>query len=188
MSRLTPEYLERRRRAQFGRTLLGISALLLMIISAVVPHIMVQAATMLPGRSLIPASHFFLIANPNAEAFSGAKSVVDAGIGISITYFGLALHQVGIITGVTSFWVLIAEDVGKWTRRLVLVSGVSLLMSASTVVLGYQLLTQAGVPTVLGYAWIPTLLAGLVMIIGARLARRRLVSTWFWEKPEIVQP
>jgi hypothetical protein len=84
--------------------------------------------------------------------------------------------------------VLIVEDVGKWTRRLVLVSGVSLLMSASTVVLGYQLLTQAGVPTVLGYAWIPTMLAGLVMIIGARLARRRLVSTWFWEKPEIVQP
>ena len=188
MSRLTPEYLERRRRAQFGRTILGISALLLMIISAVVPHIMVQAATVLPGRSLIPASHFFLIANPNAEAFSGAKSVFDAGLGISVTYLGLALHQVGLITGLTSFWVLIVEDVGKWTRRLVLVSGVSLLMSASTVVLGYQLLAQAGVPTVLGYAWIPTLLAGVVMIIGARLARRRLVSTWFWEKPEIVQP
>jgi hypothetical protein len=188
MYRLKPEDLERRRRAQLGRALMGVSALLLMIISAVVPHIIVQAATVLSGRSLIPASHFFLIANPNAEAFSGARSVVDAGIGISVTYLGLAFHQVGLITGLASFWVLIAEDVGKWMRRLVMVSGVCLLLSASTVVLGYQVLTRVGVPTLLGYAWVPTLLAGLVMVIGARLARARLVNTWFWEKPEIVQP
>jgi hypothetical protein len=188
MYRLTPEDLERRRRAQLGRILLGVSALLLMIISAVVPHIMVQAATVLPGRSLIPAGHFFLIANPNAEAFSGARSVVDAGIGITVTYLGLAFHQIGLITGLASFWVLLVEDVGKWMRRLVIVSGVCLLLSASTVVLGYQVLTRVGVPTVLGYAWVPTLLAGLVMVIGARLARARLVNTWFWEKPEIVQP
>jgi hypothetical protein len=69
-----------------------------------------------------------------------------------------------------------------------LVSGVSLLLAASTVILGYQLLNSVGIPTLLGYAWLPTLLAGLVMIIGGRLARKRLVSTWFWEKPEVVQP
>jgi hypothetical protein len=69
-----------------------------------------------------------------------------------------------------------------------MVSGVSLLLSASTVVLGYQLLTNAGVPSLLGYAWLPTLLAGLIMVVGGRLARRRLVATWYWEKPEIVQP
>src|SRR5215211_5635753 len=188
MYRLTPEELGRRRRAQVGRIIMGVSALLLMIISAVVPHIMVEAATVLPGRSLIPASHFFLIANPNAEAFSGSTSVVYAGIGISITYLGLAFHQVGLITGFASFWVLIVEDVGRWTRRLVLVSGVSLLLGAATVVLGYQLLINAAVPTLLGYAWLPTLFAGLIMVIGGHLARNRLVTTWFWEKPEIVQP
>src|SRR5512133_219906 len=188
MYRLTPEDLGRRRRAQVGRTAMGVSALLLMIMSAVVPHIMVAAAMVLPGRSLIPASHFFLIANPNAEAFSGAKSVADAGMGISVTYLGLAFQQIGLMTGVASFWVLMVEDVGRWTRRLVLVSGVSLLLAASTVILGYQLLNSVGIPTLLGYAWLPTLLAGLVMIIGGRLARKRLVSTWFWEKPEVVQP
>jgi hypothetical protein len=188
MVRVTPEELERRRRAQFGRTIMGVSALLLMIMSAVLPHIMVEAATVVPGRSLIPASRFFLIANPNAEAFQSATTVAHAGMGISITYLGLAFHQVGLITGVTSFWVLIVDDVGRWTRRLVMVSGVSLLLGASTVVFGYQLLTNAGVPTLLGYAWIPTLLAGVIMVIGGRLARRRLVSTWYWENPEIVQP
>jgi hypothetical protein len=188
MIRLGSDELERRRRAQFGRTIMGVSALLLMITSAVLPHVMVEAATLVPGRSLIPASRFFLIANPNAEAFQGATSVADAGLAISITYLGLAFHQVGLITGIPSFWVLIVEDVGRWTRRLVMVSGVSLLLSASTVVLGYQLLTNAGVPSLLGYAWLPTLLAGLIMVVGGRLARRRLVATWYWEKPEIVQP
>jgi hypothetical protein len=186
--RLTSEELERRRRAQLGRTILGIFALLLMIMSAVVPHVLVEAATVVPGRSLIPATRFFLIANPNAEGFQAATSVADAGLGISITYLGLAFQEIGLITGLASFWVLIVEDVGRWTRRLVMVSGVSLLLGASTVVLGQQLLTNAGVPTLLGYAWLPTLLAGLIMIIGGRLARKRMVSTWFWESPEIVQP
>jgi hypothetical protein len=188
MIHLTPEELERRRRAQFGRTVMGISALLLMIMSAVLPHVLVEAAAVVPGRSLIPASRFFLIANPNAEAFQSATSVVDVGMGISITYLGLAFHEIGLITGLASFWVLIVEDVGRWTRRLVMVSGVSLLLGASTVVLGYQLLTNAGVPTLLGYAWLPTLVAGLIMVIGGRLARKRMVSTWYWESPEIVQP
>jgi hypothetical protein len=188
MIRVTPEELERRRRAQIGRTIMGVSALLLMITSAVMPHVMVEAATVLPGRSLIPASHFFLIANPNAEAFAGARSVADAGMGISITYLGLAFQQIGLITGLASFWVLIVEDVGRWTRRLVMVSGVTLLLGASTAVLGYQLLNNAGIPTLMGYAWLPTLLAGLIMIIGGRLARKRLISTWYWETPEIVQP
>src|SRR5213595_1939637 len=104
MIRLAPEEIERRRRNRIGRIIMGISALLLMIMSAVLPHIMVQAATILPGRSLIPASHFFLIANPNAEAFSGATSVAAAGFGISVTYLGLAFQEIGLITGFLSFW------------------------------------------------------------------------------------
>ena len=116
MVRLTTDELERRRRAQFGRTVMGISALLLMIISAVLPHVIVEAATVVPGRSLDPASRFFLIADPNAEAFQEATSVAAVGMGISITYLGLAFQEVGLLTGLASFWVLIVEDVGRWTR------------------------------------------------------------------------
>ena len=49
MVRLATDDLERRRRAQFGRTVMGISALLLMIMSAVLPHVMVEAATVVPA-------------------------------------------------------------------------------------------------------------------------------------------
>jgi len=93
-----------------------------------------------------------------------------------------------VLLGIGTFWVLIAEDVGRWVRRLAMVSGVLLTLSSATVVLGFQQLWVAGVPTLLGVAWLPTLLAGLTMMIGAHVARRRLSSTWFLESPEIVQP
>ena len=57
MTRLPAEEYERRRHAQVGRTVMGVSALLLMIMSAVLPHVLVESATVLPGRSLIPATH-----------------------------------------------------------------------------------------------------------------------------------
>ena len=187
MVRLASDELERRRRAQFGRTIMGVSALLLMITSAVLPHVIVEAATLVPGRSLIPASRFFLIANPNAEAFQGRR-VSPPRVWGSASPTSARIPPGRSIAGIASFWVLIVEDVGRWTRRLVMVSGISLLLSASTVVLGYQLLTNAGVPSLLGYAWLSTLTAGVIMVIGGRLARKRLVTTWYWENPEIVQP
>ena len=83
---------------------------------------------------------------------------------------------------------LISEDVGRWVRRFAMASGLLLTLSSATVVLGFQQLEVAGVPTLLGVAWLPTLLAGLTMMIGAQVARRRLSSTWFMERPEIFQP
>ena len=38
----------------------------------------------------------------------------------------------------------------------------------------------------LGVAWVPTLLAGLIMITGGLAARKRLSSTWYWSKPELI--
>jgi hypothetical protein len=184
-----PAYLAERRRGFQRRGVLAAAAFALIAVSALVPQIGVEGAPISPGRSLIGASRFFLTANPNASGFhSDTASVASVGFGISMSYLGLALHQIGILTGLGSFWVLLVEDVGRWIRRLGMVSGVFLLVSAATVVLGYQLLRSAGIPSTLGIAWLPTLLAGLVMAIGAWASRRRLVSTWYWERPEIAQP
>jgi hypothetical protein len=38
----------------------------------------------------------------------------------------------------------------------------------------------------MGVAWVPTLLAGLIMIIGGLAARKRLTSTWYWSRPELI--
>ncbi len=54
--------------------------------------------------------------------------------------------------------------------------------------MGYLLLNNAGIPALLGIAWLPTLVAGILMLLGGTNAKKRLVSTWFWERPDVVQP
>ena len=184
----TAEMAAARRRGYLRRTPVALLAMGLIIASVTAPHVMVEAATIYPGRSLLSATRFFLNATPGGEAFSGATSDGAVGLGLTVTYLGLAMHQVGALIGIGTFWVLISEDVGRWVRRFAMVAGVLLTVSSATVVLGFQQLEVASVPTILGVAWLPTLLAGLTMMIGAQVARRRLSSTWFMERPEIFQP
>ncbi len=176
------------RQGRVARLISGLVVLAGMVASVVLPHIAVVAATVYPGRSLIPATNFFLHANPNASGFADATSVSAAGLGIVVSYFGLAFQEIGLILGAATFWVLMVAEVGRWTRRILVAAGVFMTLGAATVVLGYQLLNAANVPSLLGLAWLPTLIAGLVMVIGGVRAKRRLVSTWYWERPEVVQP
>jgi hypothetical protein len=80
--------------------------------------------------------------------------------------------------------VIATEDVGRWLRRILMAGGWALAVSAPLILTGYWLLIGAGVQASLGTAWIAALLAGLIMIIGALAARKRLSSTWYWTRPE----
>jgi hypothetical protein len=184
----TAEALAERRRGFIRRTPLGLLALALIIAAAVLPHILVIEAMQFAGRSLISVSRFFVTAGPGGTAFVDATSPNAVGFGITVTYLGLALQQVGSVLGIGTFWVLIAEDVGRWVRRGALAAGVMLVVSSATVITGYRQLLAANVPTDLGIAWLPTVLAGLTLVLGAQLAKARLDSTWFMTKPELFQP
>jgi hypothetical protein len=185
---LDPEELAAgRRRFRFRAAIAALLAAL-MVASMVLPHVAVQAATVVPGRSLIAASNFFLNAQAGADGFAGAVSVTAVTVALNTTYLGLALQQAGLLLAAVSFWGLIPEDVGRWLRRFAMVGGVALVLGASTTVLGYLQLSNAGVPSLVGVAWVPTLIAGLILVVGARAARRRVVSTWFLDRPDLVQP
>ena len=80
------------------------------------------------------------------------------------------------------------EDVGRWIRRFAFAAGVALVLGASTTMWGYMQLVNAGIPSLAGVAWLPTLLAGLILVFSARAARRRVVSTWFWDDPGSSSP
>ena len=183
-----PEELAASRRRFRFRAAIGALLVAMMVASMVLPHVAVQAATVVPGRSLIAASNFFLNAQAEAEGFADAVSVSAVAVALNTTYFGLALQQFGLLIGAISFWALIPEDVGRWLRRFAMVAGVSLVLGASTTVLGYLQLSNAGVPSLVGVAWVPTLIAGLILVVGARAARPRVVSTWFLDRPDLVQP
>jgi hypothetical protein len=180
----TREALERRRKGYQRRGVVCALFFVLLAAASLAPHVGVRAAEGVAGRSLIPATRFFIKAEADAPGFA-ATNVTAVAAGLNITYFGFALQQVGSLIGLFVFFALAADGVGRWTRRGMLVSGALLTVSAPTVVLGYLLLQSGGVATDLGVAWFCALAAGLIMVLGGHEARKRLDSTWYWSRPEL---
>ena len=180
----TREALERRRRGYQRRGVVCALFFLLLVGASLAPHVGVQAADGIYGRSLINATRFFVVAQADAPGFNATNQAVVAA-GLNFTYFGFALQQVGSLIGLFVFFALAADGVGRWTRRGMLVSGLLLTLSGPSVVLGYQLLEAGGVPSYLGIAWACALAAGVIMLLGGHEARKRLDSTWYWSRPEL---
>jgi hypothetical protein len=181
---LDPVEQERRRRNFRLRLVPTVLLVVLMVGSVFLPLVGVKGAEGF-GRSLLLAGQFFVSADPRASAFAGLDPVLVT-IAINVAYLGLAANEIGLALGIASFWVVAAEEVGRWMRRVLMVAGWFLALSAPAVITGYRLLEGAGVRSYLGVAWVPTLLAGLIMITGGLAARKRLTSTWYWSKPELI--
>lgn len=179
----TREALERRRRGYQRRGVVCGVTFALMLASALAPHVGVVNAIG-AGRSLIPASAFFISAEATAPGFGDGTHLIDVAAGLNLSYLGMAMQQVGLLIGLFTFWSLAAETIGRWTRRFLLVSGWLLALSAPMAISGYRLLVSGQVAMYLGAAPFCALGAGLMMIIGGRLAKDRLDSTWYWAKPE----
>jgi hypothetical protein len=161
----TEEALQRRRRGYQRRGAVCALVFALMVVGTLVPHIGVKAADGLFGRSLFPASYFFLFADAGSGGFGPGIDVLGASAGLNLAYYGLSMQHLGLLFGVFTVWSLAAESVGRWTRR-------------------GRILEGAGVDSHLGWGWAVSLVTGAIMIIGGRVARARLDSTWYWARPE----
>ena len=181
---LTEEAVRRRRRGSILRGAVCALVLALMVLGTLVPHIGVKAADGLFGRSLFPASRFFLFADADSAGFGPNVDVLGTAAGLNLAYYGLSLQHLGLLFGMFCVWALAMEDVGRWIRRGLLVAGWMFALSAPVIMTAYRILEGAGVPSYLGYAWAVSLVTGIIMIIGARAARARLDSTWYWARPE----
>jgi hypothetical protein len=181
---LTEEAVRRRRHGYLRRGAVCALVVALMVLGTLVPHIGVRAADGLFGRSLFPASYFFLFADADSGGFGPNIDVLGASAGLNLAYYGLSLQHLGLLLGVFTVWALAAEDVGRWIRRGLLVAGWMFALSAPVIMTAYRILDGAGVASYLGYGWVVSLVTGVIMIIGARVARARLDSTWYWARPE----
>lgn len=183
MVMMTEEARERRRRGYQRRGVVCALVFVLLVVSMLVPHIGVQAADGV-GRSMFPASRFFLFADITSGGFGFDLEPVAAASGINLAYYGLSFQHVGLVLGFFTFWSLAAESVGRWTRRGLLIAGWLLALSAPVLLSAYRLLESGGIPAYLGWAWAVCLVTGIIMILGARVAKDRLDSTWYWARPE----
>lgn len=181
---LTEEARQRRRRGYQRRGVVCALVFVLLVVSVLVPHIGLQATDGVVGRSMFPASRLFLFADVTSGAFGFDLNVPTAATGVNLAYYGLSLQHVGLVLGFFTFWSLAAESIGRWTRRGLLLAGWLLVLSAPVVVTAYQLLEAGGIPAYLGWAWVVCLVVGVTMIVGARVAKARLDSTWYWARPE----
>lgn len=152
----------------------------LMIIGALLPGIMLVGST--SGRWLLPTADFFLKVDARSVA-SNDPGLVD--LGLNITYLGLAMNQGGVFLAVLTLWTLATADMNKWLFRIVVILGWMLALSVPLVLNGWFLISRAGAAVELGYAWIPTLAAGLGTILACRRARERVDGDWFAARPEL---
>lgn len=180
----TEETVERRRQGYRRRGAYCSLVFVMMLLSVLLPHVGVREAEGTYGRSLFPASRFFLGADARASAFARTTDIDSVAAGLNLTYYGLSLQHLGLLFGVFTFWSLAAETLGRWTRRGLLVAGWCFTGSAAVVITGYRLLENGNIASTLGVAWIFSLLTGLLMILGGRAAKNRLDSTWYWSRPD----
>ena len=152
----------------------------LMAVSLVAPHIGIAGQGL--GRSLIPTGLLF---SQIQASEVGPYDVVLLGLGINVAYLGIGLQQLALVAAFASFWVLATEDINRWIYRVAVVSGWVLALSAPIVLTGWSLIRASGAPALLGWAWLPALVAGLMIIVVGRRSRERIDRSWYVTKPEL---
>lgn len=152
----------------------------LMALSLVAPHIGIAGQGI--GRSLIPTGLLFSQVQASAV---GPYDQVLLGLGINVGYLGIGLQQLSLVGAFASFWVLATEDINRWIHRAAVVSGWVLAVSAPLALTGWALIASSGAPALLGWAWLPALLAGLALIVVGRRSRERIDRSWYVTKPEL---
>lgn len=163
-----------RRKRQRGWLVAGTG--LLLLLSLVLPHVHLRDEHQ-PGRTLMFTQWYFLHVQPSA--FSPPVDVPALALGINVTYLGLALHELGLLLVVATWWVLYPEEIHRWLYLLLVIGGWLLLLSVPLVLLGPVLVGRAGVPASVGVAWVPLLISGLVLTVAARRAKERIDNTWY---------
>ena len=166
---------------QRGWFVIGLAVLLLL--SLVLPHVALEGEPAF-GRSLLPTSFYFLHVQPTAWA--APVDISTLAFGFNLLYLGLGLHQLGLLFTIITFWSFYPEEFNRWIYRILVIGGWMLLLSTPLLVAGRLAVGQAGVPIELGVAWIPLLVAGVVITVAARRARSRIDNTWYLSRQELM--
>jgi hypothetical protein len=165
------------------RSILAAVIAILLLLSLGLPHVALRQQAGY-DRSLLLTAAYFVDVQPGA--FGTAVNVPMLAFGFNTAYLGLALHELGLALGLVTFWVLAAEDINRWLWRMMVVGGWVLTASAPLVVLGWLLIDRAGVPVLLGIAWLPALLGGVALVVTSYRSRARIDRSWYVTGPELL--
>jgi hypothetical protein len=87
---------------------------------------------------------------------------------------GPGLQQIGTVVAVLSCWALLTEEINRIAWWFLHLSAYPLLLAAVPLLVGAHQLHALGVPLGVGPAWVPGLLAGVLVWVSSWRARRRI--------------
>ena len=164
------------------RVALTIAVGLLLLSGVFLPHVAV-AEDVSFGRNLFKTGTYFL--NVQSSAFGDRVDQPLLAFAFNVTYLGIALQQFGLAAGAVSFWVVAADDFNRWVYRIAVIAAWMVALSQPFVVWGWFLMNRAGAPALLGAAWLPTLAAGLALVVATRRSATRVDTDWYLSRPEL---
>ncbi|GAB2580821.1 hypothetical protein [Microlunatus antarcticus] len=87
---------------------------------------------------------------------------------------GPGLQQIGTVVAVLSCWALLTEEINRIVWWFLHLSAYPLLLAAVPLLIGAHQLHALGVPLGVGPAWVPGLLAGVLVWLSSWQARSRI--------------
>src|SRR6188472_2226148 len=97
----------------------------LLFLSVVLPHVALRGQPF--GDSLFVTGFYFL--HVQAATFPPQVDTAMLALGLNITYLGIALHELGLMLGATTFWILYPEEINRWLYRIMVIGGWALILS-----------------------------------------------------------
>lgn len=89
---------------------------------------------------------------------------------------GPGLQEVGTVVAVLTCWGLLTDEINRFVWWFLHLSGYPLVLAPVALLVGAHRLHALDVPLVVGPAWVPGLLAGVVVLVSTARARRRIDS------------
>lgn len=87
---------------------------------------------------------------------------------------GPGMQQIGTVVALVTCWGLLTDEINRIVWWFLHLSGYLLVLAPVPVLVGAHRLQGLGVPVGVGPAWVPSLLAGAVVLVCTLRARRRI--------------
>jgi hypothetical protein len=152
----------------------------LLLIGSLLPYLSMPYVTFsvepaVMSGSLFPAADFIRGIEPRwLPDFSPGPVSDRIDLALQILNLGPSLQQAGVVIGVLSCIALCQDEINKFLWWPLHLSGWMLALSVVPLFVGIYLLRQADVAISLTLAWVPLVLAGVLILVTTIRARGRI--------------
>ena len=102
------------------------------------------------------------------------RSAYDLALNLAAA--GPGLQEIGTVVAILTCWALLTDEINRFAWWFLHLSGYPLVLAPVPLLVGAYRLHGLGVPLTVGAAWVPGLLAGVLVLVSTWRARSRIDS------------